>query len=162
VSDPVALDKPTRTLGWPKSPTLLFGIAAVFFVASGTVLTKTGLLSVPMPILRDGQIGRIPAGILWVLIGVPFGIFALIYGAVEFGAGREFNESSTRIHFVCTIFTVIEAIREYVGWAESTGKASPDAITTATFAGVIAFSMLTVVTFAWNLATSRRKLALPH
>ena len=160
MSDPIALDKPTRTLGWPKSPTLLFGIAAVFFVASGTILTKTGLLSVPMPILRDGQIGRIPAGNLWVLIAVSFGIFALIYGAAEFSAGREFNESSTRIHFVCTFFTVVEAIREYVSWAGSTGKMSPDVITTATLAGVIAFSTLTVATFAWNLATSKRKLAV--
>ena len=157
MSNPIALDKPARTVGWPKSPTLSFGIAAVFFVVSGTILTKTGLLSVRLPIMRDGQIGRIPAGNLWVLIAVPFGIFALIYGAVEFGAGREFNESSTRIHFVCTFFMVIEAIREYVSWAESTGKMSPDVITMATFAGVIAFSILTLATFAWNLATSRRK-----
>jgi hypothetical protein len=94
---------------------------------------------------------------LWVLIGVPFAIFALIYGGMEFGAGREFNESSTRIHFVCLFFTVIEAIREYVFWAESTGKMSPDTITTATFAGVIALGLLTIATFAWNLVTSKPK-----
>ena len=69
--EPVALDKPARTLGWPKSPTLLFGMAAVFFLASGNILTKTGLLSVPLPILR-GQITRIPAGNLRVLTVATF------------------------------------------------------------------------------------------
>jgi hypothetical protein len=67
------------------------------------------------------------------------------------------TQSSTRIHFVCLFFTVIEGIREFVSWAESTGKMSPDRITTATFAGVIAFGVLTIATFAWSLLTSRPK-----
>jgi hypothetical protein len=46
---------------------------------------------------------------------------------------------------------------EHVSWAESTGQMSLDAVASATFAGAIVFGVLTITTFAWNLATSKPK-----
>jgi hypothetical protein len=152
-----AADQPAGTMGWPRSPVRLFGVAAAFFVVVGTIFILTGILNTRSPVLEHGQITRIPAGYLWFAVAVPFLTFALIYWAVEFEGARVFGESPTRIHFVCTFFAVVEVIRVYMSGAASTGNMSPEVITSKSFSGCIAFLILAVATFIWNVSTSRRK-----
>jgi hypothetical protein len=152
-----AADKPARTWGWPRSPVRLFGIAAIFFVIMGTIFILTGILNTRLPVLQDGQIVRVPAAYLWFAVAVPFAIFALVYVAFEYGDMRVFQESPTRIHFVCTFFAVVEAVRAYMSWAATTGNSSPEVITSKNFGGSIAFLILAVAAFLWNVSTSSRK-----
>jgi len=155
VKPQAAADKLVGTIGWPRSPFRLFGIAAVFFVVMGTLFINLSLLKTQLPILRNGQITQVLAGYLVLLVAVPFAIFAVGYGGIEFGASRVFEESPTRMHFVCTLFAVLEAIRVYMSWAASTANRSPEIITSNKFGGAISFLILAVGTFVWNLCTSK-------
>ena len=155
VKPQAAVDKPSGTIGWPRSPGRVFGIAAAFFVVMGTIFINTSVLNTRLPILRNGQMTQVPAGYLVLLVAVPFAIFAVLYGGLEFGASRVFDQSPTRIHFVCTLFAVLEAIRVYMSWAASTANRSPEIVTISNFGGAISFLMLAVGTFGWNLCTSK-------
>jgi hypothetical protein len=150
-------DKPTATFGWPSSPARLFGIAAVFFVVSETILVKAGFLNSRLPVMRDGQIAQVQIASLWLIVASPFALFALIYAGIELKAERVFELSPTRIHFVCTLFAVLEAIRVYLGWAETTASPTPAVLTMQDFRGVGAFLTLALGAFIWNLVVSTAK-----
>jgi hypothetical protein len=152
------VDKPSQTFGWPRSPAVLFGIAAGFFVFMGIIFINTGLLATKLPVVQNGEITHILSGYLWLPIALPFGLFAMAYAGFEIGAGREFDESRTRIHFVCTLLAVLETIRVYMSWATTTGNVSPEIITSNSFGGAIAFLTLAFSAFVWNLFTSKRKV----
>jgi hypothetical protein len=155
------VDKPAPTFGWPRSPAEMFGIAAAFFVAMGTILVTTGILRGRLPAVHNGEITYVSAGYLWLPVAAPFLFFAVLYAGLEIGAGRVFDQSTTRIHFVCTFLAVVEAIRVYMFWASSTVTMSRMDVTTASLEGVIAFSLLAAIAFLWNLCTSTslRKLS---
>jgi hypothetical protein len=159
VKPQAAVDTPTRTIGWPRSPAMLFGIAAACFVFMGIIFINTGLLPTKLPVVQNGEITHVLVGYLWLPIALPFGLFALIYAGLEIGTGWEFDESTTRIHFVCTLLGVLETIRVYMSWATTTGNVSPEVITSRSFGGTIAFLILALGVFVWNLSTSRRKAA---
>jgi hypothetical protein len=150
-------DKPARTFGWPRSPAVLFGIAAGFFVFMGIIFINTGILATELPVVQNGEVTHILSGYLWLLIALPFAVFAIAYAALEIAAGREFDESKTRIHFVCTLLAVLETIRVYMSWATTTGNVSPEIISSKSFGGTIAFLTLATGAFVWNLFTSKRK-----
>jgi hypothetical protein len=152
-----AADRPAATFGWPRSPAVLFGIAAAFFVVSDIVLVKTGLLAMHLPVVQDGQVTQVPIGSLWLMVAGPFAIFAVIYAGIELKAERVFEPAPTRIHFVCTLFAVLEAIRVYLGWASTTASPTTQALTLQDFRGVGAFLVLAAATFIWNLSASRLK-----
>jgi len=151
------VDKPARTFGWPRSPAILFGIAAGFFVFMGIIFINTGLLATRLPVVQNGEVTHVLSGYLWLPIAFPFGLFALLYAGLEIGAGWEFDESKTRIHFVCTLLAVLETIRVYMSWATTAGNVSPEIISSKSFGGTIAFLILAVSAFVWNLCTSKRK-----
>jgi hypothetical protein len=154
---PALHGKSERNVDWPRSPGVLFGIAASFFAVMSIVVIGTGVLDNRLPILRHGHIAQIQAGYFVLLLAIPFAIFAVIYGGVELAASRVFQKSATRIHFVCTFFAVVEAIRVYASWAVTTGSTSPDPLTRNSFGGVIAFLTLASAVFVWNVSTSTRK-----
>ena len=146
--------KPVRSSDW-RSPAAVFGIAAGFFVAMGLVMTKVGFLGSQVPLPGEAPRTQVPAGYLWVSTALPFAIFALIYLALERGSGRVFAETPTRIHFVCTLLAVGEAIHVYLGWA--TTWANPSGLDDpVSFSGTWAFGILAVGCFTWNLITSKR------
>jgi hypothetical protein len=159
VKSPAAVDAPARTMGWPRSPAMLFGIAAAFFVFMGIIFIKTPLLPTKLPVLQNGEVTHILFGYLWLPIALPFALFALVYAGLEIGVGWEFNESATRIHFVCTLLAALETIRVYMSWATTTGNVSPEIITSQSFSGATAFLALSLGVFIWNVSTSRRKAA---
>jgi len=152
-----AVDKPVGIFGWPSSPARLFGIATAFFVVTETILRLAGFLNTHLPVVRDGQITQVQTGALWLLVAAPFALFALIYAGIEFKMGRVFEQSPTRIHFVCTLFAVLEAVRVYLSWASTTGNPAPAEITFKDFGGVGAFLTLAIATFIWNLVASKPK-----
>ena len=136
---------------------MLFGIAAAFFVFMGIIFVNTGLLATKLPVVQNGEVTHVLAGYLWLPIALPFGLFALVYAGLEIGTGWKFDESTTRIHFVCTLLAVLETIRVYMSWATTTGNVSPEIITSKNFGGTTAFLILALGAFVWNLYASRRK-----
>jgi len=90
-------------------------------------------------------------------VAAPFAVFALIYAGIELKTERIFEQSPTRIHFVCTLFAVLEAVRVYLGWAETTVNPTPAVLTMQDFRGVGAFLVLALGAFIWNLVTSKAK-----
>ena len=157
-----AADKPAETFGWPSSPARMFGIAAAFFVIVETILVKAGFLNSRLPVMLDGQVDQVQIAGLWLMVAAPFAIFALIYAGVELKAERVFEQSPTRIHFVCTLFAVLETIRVYWGWASTTAGPTPAVLTIKDFSGVGGFLILASGAFIWNLVTSRPKSAAPR
>jgi hypothetical protein len=112
--------------------------------------------------MLDGQIDQVQIAGLWLMVAAPFAIFALIYAGVELKAERVFEQSPTRIHFVCTLFAVLETIRVYLGWASTTVGPTPAVLTIKDFSGVGGFLILALGAFIWNLVTSRAKSAAPR
>lgn len=147
----------SRKLGWPSSPAVVFGIAAAFFVVMGTVFVSTKVLGNRLPMIRHGQIVHVPAGELVICVAAPFALFSIIYAGIEMGTTRVFQESPTRIHFVCTLLAALDVIFVYWSWANTTGNMHPDTLTWNAFGGAFAFAGLAGVAFAWNLVTSTRK-----
>lgn len=149
--------KAERTADWPGSPAMLFGIAAAFFAVMGIVLLSTGVLHDRLPFVQNGQVIHVRAGNLVFLVGVPFALFALIYRGIELGTSRVFQKSISRLHFVCTWFAVLEAIRVYTAWAIRTGNPASGGMTRSSFGGTFAFLLLAGGLFAWNVCTSTKK-----
>jgi hypothetical protein len=160
MSPQAAADKPAGTFGWPSSPARLFGIATAFLVVTETILRLAGFLGTHLPVVRDGQITQVQTGALWLLVAAPFAIFALIYAGIELKTGRVFEQSPTRIHFVCTLFAVLEAIRVYLSWASTTASPMPAEIAFKDLGGVGAFLSLAITAFIWNLVASKPKSAV--
>jgi hypothetical protein len=156
----VAADKPAEIFGWPSSPARLFGIAAAFFVVIETILLMAGVLKSRLPVMRDGQIIQVQVAELWLCVAAPFALFALIYAGIELKAGRVFEQAPTRIHFVCTLFAVLELVRVYLVWAATTASPTPAELTMQDFRGVGAFLVLALGAFVWNVVTSRPKAAV--
>ena len=152
-----AADKPAATFGWPASPARLFEIAAAFFVVTELILAQAGFLGARLPVMEDEQITLVQITALWVIVAAPFAVFALIYAGIELKTGRIFEQSPTRIHFVCTLFAVLETVRVYLGWAETSVNPTPAVLTTPDFRGVGAFLVLALGAFIWNLVTSKAK-----
>ena len=142
-------------LGWPSSPAAIFGVAAAFFAVMGIVFVKTSILSNRLPMVQDGQTVHVLAGYFVLWVAAPFATFALIYAGVELLARRSFQEFATRIHFVCTLFAVLDVVRIYESWAATTGNMQRTVVTPYSFGGAIAFLGLASVAFAWNLFTSK-------
>jgi hypothetical protein len=154
-----AADKPAEIFGWPSSPAVLFGIAAAFLVIVETILVTAGFMNSRLPVMRDGQITQVQIAALWLIVAAPFALFALIYAGIELKAERVFEQAPTRIHFVCTLFAVLETVRVYLGWAATTASLTPAELTMQDFGGVGAFLVLALGAFIWNLVTSRPKSA---
>ena len=146
--------KAARTLGWPSSPSVLFGIAAAFFVVLGIVV-RIKIFGNRLPFVWHGQTVPVPAGYLVLLVAGPFAIFGVIYAGIELGARRAFQEPATRIHFVCTLFAVLDVVRVYGSWAITTGNMQRASVTWNSFGGAIAFLGLGIAAFVWNLFTTK-------
>jgi len=151
--------KHASTAPWRRSPAVPFGTFASFFLAMAAVSLWFGVLNNRLPFVRRGQITLVPAGYLVLIVAVPFAIFGVVYAEIELTAPRVFRESPTRLHLVCTFFAVLDAIRVYIAWAPTTTRSSPEALTTNSFAGAIAFLTLATAVFVWNICTSTRSTA---
>jgi hypothetical protein len=152
-----AADKPAEIFGWPSSPARLFGIAAAFFVVLETILLMAGVLKSRLPVMQGGQIKQVQITALWLFVAAPFALFALIYAVMELKVERVFQQSPTRIHFVCTLFAVLETVRVYLGWAATTASPTPAVLSMQDFSGVGAFLILALGAFIWNLVASKAK-----
>jgi len=153
--------KPPNFSGWPRSPVILFGVTAAFFAGMAIYFSAVGALAPRLPLPWHGHVSQVRAGYLWMLTALPFGVFSLVYWGIERGAGRIFDVSTTRVHFVCTLLAVVETIRVYINWASSLINPGglEHAVALSSFNGVFAFAVLASLAFAWNLWTSTRKLA---
>ncbi len=154
-----AMPQNTRSWAWPASPAWVFVIAAAFFGVIGIFLASARPLSARLPFPSDEGAVQVAAGYMWMLAATPFAVFALAYALIEYFGEREFEISPTKIHFVCTLFLLAEAVREYTSWAST--WANPSALNSdyAGQSGVFAFGLLALAAFAWNVWTSRKKPA---
>ena len=147
-----------RPSDWPNSPSAIFGIATAFFAAIGIVFAKIGFPGSEAWVSWNGNAFPMPAVYLCPLCALPFAMFALIYFFLERGGGWTPSQSATRIHFVCTLFAVMEAIRVYLSWAgtwaNTTGLRNP--VTIADFTGAMALGALAIACFAWNFRAGSR------
>ncbi len=146
---PADLQKVAEQFDWSNSPAVLFAIAAAFFFVAGVVLVSA--VSTRVPILKDGAISYVSPGYLWMPLAIPFAIFAVIYWLVEIFTGRTFDRSATRIHFVCTIFAVLESVRVYWAWSVTTANLHVELPAIADFFGVFAFLALATGALVWNV-----------
>lgn len=159
IPPPVAAKLPTavRPSDWPNSPSAIFGIAAIFFAGMGIVFAKVAFPGSQVWIAWNGNCYQVPAIKFCPCCALPFAVFAIIY----FLRGRIGDwtpmQSATRIHFVCTLLAVMEAIRVYLAWAETwantTGLRNP--VRFGDFGGAFALGALALGCFAWNLASAR-------
>lgn len=150
--------KITRGSGWLQSPANVFGMATAFFLAVGGALVAVRPLGTRLPFLWHGHVSQAPAGYLWISVAVPFAIFALVYWGIERLWPRVFEIAATRIHFVCTVLTVIEGIREYVSWATSWANPGPleSPESASQFMGLFTLALMVAFSFVWSVWTSER------
>jgi hypothetical protein len=146
---PGDLRKVAAQFDWSNSPAVLFAIAGAFFFVAGVVLVLA--VNTRLPILKDGAIASVSSGYLWMPLAIPFAIFAVIYWLIDIFTGRTFDRSATRIHFVCTIFAVLESIRVYWAWSVTAANLHVALPSVADFFGVFAFLALATGALVWNV-----------
>lgn len=144
---------------WSSSPTVIFGVAAAFFVLAGIFLIVKS--PARMPLMKDGALTYVSPGYLWLPLAMPFAAFALIYWLIEIFTGRTFDRSATRIHFLCTTLAVLDAIRIYWSWSVTTSNMHFELPGAADFFGVFAFLALAAGALAWNIRASSAPHARP-
>jgi len=137
---------------WSASPTAIFSIAAAFFLLAGIFLVVQS--PARMPLMKDGALTYVSPGYLWLPLALPFAAFAFIYWLIEIFTGRTFDRSATRLHFVCTILAVLDAIRIYWSWSVTTSNVHVELPGAADFFGVFAFLALATGTLVWNICSS--------
>jgi len=137
---------------WSASPTAIFGIAAAFFLLAGIFL----IVKAParMPLMKDGALTYVSSGYLWLPLALPFTVFAVVYWLIEIFTARTFDRSATRLHFVCTILAVLDAIRIYWSWSVTTSNMHSELPGTGDFFGVFAFLALATGALIWNIRAS--------
>ena len=137
---------------WSSSPAVIFGSAAAFFLLAGIFF----ILKSParMPLMKDGALTYVSPGYLWLPLAVPFAAFAFVYWLVEIFTGRTFLRSATRLHFVCTILAVIDAIRIYTSWSVTTSNMHAELPGAGDYLGVFALLALAAATLIWNICAS--------
>jgi hypothetical protein len=136
--------------GWPESPVDLFGIGAGFFV---TVAVIFGIMEfpaarLPLPFLDSSR--DFPAAAVWLLTAVPFLLFAVLYWFLWRSTHRAFDSSTTRVHFVCTLIAVLDAVRLLFRWATARGNSFAEPPSSADIGSVFALLTLAAFAFAWN------------
>jgi hypothetical protein len=137
---------------WSSSPAVIFGIAAAFFLLAGILLIVKS--PARMPLAQNGALTYVSPGYLWLPLALPFGFFALVYRFIEIFTGRTFDRSATRLHFLCTVLAVLDAIRIYWSWSVTTANVHPEIPGAADFFGVFAFLTLAAGTLVWNICAS--------
>jgi len=137
---------------WSASPTAIFGIAAAFFLLAGIFLVVQA--PARMPLIKDGALTYVSSGYLWLPLALPFAVFAAIYWLIEIFTGRTFDRSATRMHFVCTILAVLDAIRIYWSWSVTTSNMHSELPGAGDFFGVFAFLALAAGALLWNILAS--------
>ena len=137
---------------WSASPTMIFAIAAAFFLLAGIFLIAKA--PARMPLMKDGALTYVSSGYLWLPLALPFAVFAVIYWLIEIFTGRTFDRSATRLHFVCTILAVLDAIRIYWSWSVTTSNMHSELPGAGDFLGVFAFLALATGALLWNIRSS--------
>jgi hypothetical protein len=152
-----AVQKIAERFDWSSSPAVIFGAAAAFFVLAGVFLIVKS--PARMPLIRDGGLTYVSPGYLWLPLAIPFAAFAVIYWLVEIFTGRTFDRSATRMHFLCTILAVLDAIRIYWSWSVSTSSLNSQLPGVLDFFGVFAFLALGAGALVWNIRASSAQTA---
>ncbi len=144
--------KIAATFDWSSSPTVIFGVAAAFFILAGIFLIVKS--PARMPFMNDGALTYVSPGYLWLPLAMPFAVFAVIYWLIEIFTGRTFDRSATRLHFLCTTLAVLDAIRVYWSWSVTTSSMHSELPGAGDFFGVFAFLALAGGTLIWNIRAS--------
>jgi hypothetical protein len=142
---------------WSSSPTVIFGAAAAFFILAGIVLIVKS--PARLPLVMDGTLTYVSPGYLWLPLAIPFAVFAVIYWLVEIFTGRTFDRSATRLHFICTILAVLDAIRIYWSWSVTTSNVNSQLPSVINFFGAFAFLALGAGALVWNIRASSVRAA---
>lgn len=151
--------KIAATFDWSSSPTVIFSVAAAFFVLAGIFLIVKS--PARMPLMKDGALTYVSPGYLWLPLAIPFGVFAVIYWLIEIFTGHTFDRSATRLHFLCTTLAVLDAIRVYWSWSVTTSNMHSELPGAADFFGVFAFLALATGALVWNIRASSAPHARP-
>jgi hypothetical protein len=131
------------------SPAMIFGVAAAFFILAGIFLIEES--AVRMPFVKDGAIVYVSPGYVWLPLAIPFAVFSLAYWLIEIFTGWTFDRSATRMNFLCTILSAIDAIRIYWTWSVTTPTPGSQPPGAADFFGAIAFLALAAGALVWNI-----------
>ena len=119
-SSPVIVrDDSAKNMGWPKSPSKLFGIGAAFFAAGGVISLVLNVPSFKIPVPLFGEMHFLPYGCLWLVAAAPFGLFALLYRFLMDAQHPEFEDSLNRTHFAVTIIAVLDMVRVFGAWQQT-------------------------------------------
>ena len=151
-----AVEKLAGHFDWSNSPTVIFGIAAGFFLVGGIFLAVKS--PTRLPLIQNGALTYVSPGYLWLPLAIPFSVFAVVYWFIEIFTGRRFDRSATRLHFLCTVLAVLDAIRMYWSWSVTTSSAHSQPPGASDLFGVFAFLALAVGSLVWNILAS----SAPH
>jgi len=149
---------PSLTSDWLNSPVAIFGISAAFFAIMGSVFARVGFLTTEVPVGWNGATTQVSAGYLCASTSLPFAVFAAAYLLLELRFHMSFALNATRIHFVCTLLAVLEAIHVYMGWAATWASTSSlkNPVTIGDFGGALALGALACGCFVWNVVLANR------
>ena len=148
-----------KDFGWPKSPIKLFGIGAAAFAAAGIISIILGVPSFKIPLPLAGHVYFLPIGCLWLAAAAPFGVFALLYKFMVETHHLVFEESLNRMHFVVTIFAVLDMVRVFMSWQQAMVSKLAELYFGPEFQWLAMFFGLSAAVFAINAYRSFRRNA---
>ena len=154
-TQPLTARAQTRTWGWPRSASATFAIAAVVLALAGWLFSSVNP-GAALPATSGGRFSWMPASYLWLLAALPFAIFVVPYGVLEWKMRWSFAETTTRLHFICTLLVVLDLVRLYKDWAMSVASRFEPKVTAPDFLSTAAFVALSLGTFAWNIRNASR------
>lgn len=146
---------------WPSSPVKLFGYSAAFLAAGGLVLLALRPAAMSFMIPTSDGACSVHAGWGWLILAVPFALFAGLYALFGRLWGAEFHPSAKRIHFLLTLVAVGDALRVWITWQLHLGMRNPGYDTGPEILQVAALFAAAIAAFAVNIFLSHRRSARP-
>jgi len=141
--------------GWPSRASKLFGIAAIFFIVIGGIAAVPGFPVSRLPFPHNGRIYLVQPIYFCLLCAIPFVVFALLYRVLERASGWAIDPLTARVHFVCTIVSVVVSSFIYSSWARMSANTHPDAFDDHDLQGILSLLGLAVLAFLWNIWKSQ-------
>ncbi len=105
--------------GWPQSPVKLFAIGAGVLAGGGVLSIAVNIPAMKLPVPFGGQVHLMPVGCLWLIVAVPFIVYAWLYKRMTQVYRIEFDQSMNRVHFLVTVIAVIIFIKAFTNWQET-------------------------------------------
>jgi hypothetical protein len=113
------VERGSDNFGWPQSPVKLFAIGAGVLTGGGVLSIAVNIPAMKLPVPFAGQVYLMPVGCLWLIVAVPFIIYAWLYKRLMDIYRIEFDQSMNRVHFLVTVIAVVLFIKAFMNWQET-------------------------------------------